>query len=127
MRDENVPDKETNDTQKILELERRKYYLERKNADLQTKLQERSPGQRFGPFLFLAAWFLILKFMENWMPFYISISTEDYIPILLVIIVLIVLEYLRDRKRQAVMEEMRSNRREADGLQREIDEIKKHM
>lgn len=125
MQNENNYDDNMEYKRKIMELERQQYYFERANSDLQTDLYERSMGKKYGPYLFLVAWFILLKFMENWMGYYVDISLQNYVPILFVFIVLLVLEYLRNRKRRDVLETIKLNCKKSNDLQREINKLKK--
>ncbi len=118
---------ENKNTEAILVLERQIYNYQRANAELQTGLGERSLMQKFGPYLLLFGWFLALEFMKNWMGFFVDITGVAYIPIVLVFVVLLVLEYRRDKRRQETMEQIKANRHRCDELRQQIETLRGRM
>lgn len=118
---------ENKNTEAILVLERQIYNYQRANAELQTGLGERSLRQRYGPYLFLVLWFLLLEFMRNWMGFYVEITGVAYIPIVLVFLILLVLEYRRGKKRRETMEQIKANRHRCDELRQQIETFRGRM
>lgn len=110
---------------KILELEKQIFRYKRANAQLQTGLGEESAIRKMIPYIILLMWFIALKFMENWMGYYLDISGQNYVPILIVFVILLIRRYLKDRKRQELREQIKANWQKCDKLQQEIDEIRR--
>ena len=71
--------------------------------------------------------FIAIQFMENWMGYYVDISGQDYVPLVIIFVILLIHRYLKDRKRQVLREQMKANRQKCDRLQQEIDEIRREM
>lgn len=114
-------------TEEILEREKKIFQYKRANAELQTRLGEESAIRKMIPYIILLMWFIALKFMENWMGYYVDISGQDYVPLLIIFVILLIHRYLKDRKRQVLREQMKANRQKCDKLQQEIDEIRRGM
>ena len=112
---------------KIMELEKQIFRYKRANAQLQTGLGEESAIRKMIPYIILLMWFIALKFMENWMGYYLDISGQNYVPILIVFVILLIRRYLKDRKRQELREQIKANWQKCDKLQQEIDEIRRGM
>lgn len=112
-------------TEEILELEKQIFRYKRANAQLQTGLGEESAIRKMIPYIILLMWFIALKFMENWMGYYLDISGQNYVPILIVFVILLIRRYLKDRKRQELREQIKANWQKCDKLQQEIDEIRR--
>lgn len=112
-------------TEEILELEKQIFRYKRANAQLQTGLGEESAIRKMIPYIILLMWFIALKFMENWMGYYLDISGQNYVPILIVFVILLIQRYLKDRKRQELREQIKANWQKCDKLQQEIDEIRR--
>lgn len=112
-------------TEEILELEKQIFRYKRANAQLQTGLGEESVIRKMIPYIILLMWFIALKFMENWMGYYLDISGQNYVPILIVFVILLIRRYLKDRKRQELREQIKANWQKCDKLQQEIDEIRR--
>ena len=93
---------------KIMELEKQIFRYKRANAQLQTGLGEESAIRKMIPYIILLMWFIALKFMENWMGYYLDISGQNYVPILIVFVILLIRRYLKDRKRQELREKMKA-------------------
>ena len=110
---------------KIMELEKQIFRYKRANAQLQTGLGEKSAIRKMIPYIILLMWFIALKFMENWMGYYLDISGQNYVPILIVFVILLIRRYLKDRKRQELREQIKANWQRCDKLQQEIDEIRR--
>ncbi len=110
---------------KIMELEKQIFRYKRANAQLQTGLGEESAIRKMIPYIILLMWFIALKFMENWMGYYLDISGQNYVPILIVFVILLIRRYLKDRKRQELREQIKANWQKCDKLQQEIDEIRR--
>lgn len=110
---------------KIMELEKQIFRYKRANAQLQTGLGEESAIRKMIPYIILLMWFIALKFMENWMGYYLDISRQNYVPILIVFVILLIWRYLKDRKRQELREQIKANWQKCDKLQQEIDEIRR--
>lgn len=110
---------------KIMELEKQIFRYKRANAQLQTGLGEESAIRKIIPYIILLMWFIALKFMENWMGYYLDISGQNYVPILIVFVILLIRRYLKDRKRQELREQIKANWQKCDKLQQEIDEIRR--
>lgn len=114
-------------TEEILEREKKIFQYKRANAELQTGLGEESAIRKIMPYIILLMGFIALQFMENWMGYYVDISGQDYVPLLIIFVILLIHRYLKDRKRQVLREQMKANRQKCDRLQREIDEIRREM
>ena len=114
-------------TEEILEREKKIFQYERANAELQTGLGEESAIRKIMPYIILLMGFIALQFMENWMGYYVDISGQDYVPLLIIFVILLIHRYLKDRKRQVLREQMKANRQKCDRLQQEIDEIRREM
>lgn len=110
---------------KIMELEKQIFRYKRANAQLQTGLGEESSIRKIIPYIILLMWFIALKFMENWMGYYLDISRQNYVPILIAFVILLIWRYLKDRKRQELREQIKANWQKCDKLQQEIDEIRR--
>ena len=110
---------------KIMELEKQIFRYKRANAQLQTGLWEESAIRKMIPYIILLMWFIALKFMENWMGYYLDISGQNCVPILIVFVILLIRRYLKDRKRQELREQIKANWQKCDKLQQEIDEIRR--
>lgn len=114
-------------TEEILEREKKIFQYKRANAELQTRLVEESAIRKIIPYIILLMGFIALQFMENWMGYYMDISGQDYVPLLIIFVILLIHRYLKDRKRQVLREQMKANRQKCDQLQQEIDEIRRKM
>lgn len=114
-------------TEEILEREKKIFQYKRANAELQTRLGEESAIRKIIPYIILLMGFIALQFMENWMGYYMDISGQDYVPLLIIFVILLIHRYLKDRKRQVLWEQMKANRQKCDKLQQEIDEIRRGM
>lgn len=114
-------------TEEILEREKKIFQYKRANAELQTRLGEESAIRKIIPYIILLMGFIALQFMENWMGYYMDISGQDYVPLLIIFVILLIHRYLKDRKRQVLREQMKANRQKCDRLQQEIDEIRREM
>lgn len=114
-------------TEEILEREKKIFQYKRANAELQTRLGEESAIRKIMPYIILLMGFIALQFMENWMGYYVDISGQDYVPLLIIFVILLIHRYLKDRKRQVLREQMKANRQKCDRLQQEIDEIRREM
>lgn len=114
-------------TEEILEREKKIFQYKRANAELQTRLGEESAIRKIIPYIILLMGFIALQFMENWMGYYMDISGQDYVPLLIIFVILLIHRYLKDRKRQVLREQMKANRQKCDQLQQEIDEIRREM
>lgn len=114
-------------TEEILEREKKIFQYKRANAELQTGLGEESAIRKIMPYITLLMSFIALQFMENWMGYYVDISGQDYVPLLIIFVILLIHRYLKDRKRQVLREQMKANRQKCDKLQQEIDEIRRGM
>lgn len=114
-------------TEEILEREKKIFQYKRANAELQTGLGEESVIRKIMPYIILLMGFIALQFMENWMGYYVDISGQDYVPLLIIFVILLIHRYLKDRKRQVLREQMKANRQKCDRLQQEIDEIRREM
>lgn len=114
-------------TEEILEREKKIFQYKRANAELQTGLGEESAIRKIMPYIILLMGFIALQFMENWMEYYVDISGQDYVPLLIIFVILLIHRYLKDRKRQVLREQMKANRQKCDRLQQEIDEIRREM
>lgn len=114
-------------TEEILEREKKIFQYKRVNAELQTRLGEESAIRKIIPYIILLMGFIALQFMENWMGYYVDISGQDYVPLLIIFVILLIHRYLKDRKRQVLREQMKANRQKCDKLQQEIDEIRRGM
>lgn len=114
-------------TEEILEREKKIFQYKRANAELQTRLGEESAIRKIIPYIILLMGFIALQFMENWMGYYVDISGQDYVPLLIIFVILLIHRYLKDRKRQVLREQMKANRQKCDRLQQEIDEIRREM
>lgn len=114
-------------TEEILEREKKIFQYKRANAELQTRLGEESAIRKIIPYIILLMGFIALQFMENWMGYYVDISGQDYVPLLIIFVILLIHRYLKDRKRQVLREQMKANRQKCDKLQQEIDEIRRGM
>ena len=114
-------------TEEILEREKKIFQYKRANAELQTGLGEESAIRKIMPYIILLMGFIALQFMENWMGYYVDISGQDYVPLLIIFVILLIHRYLKDRKRQVLREQMKANRQKCDRLQQEIDEIRREM
>ena len=112
-------------TEEMLELEKQIFRYKRANAQLQTGLGEESSIRKIIPYIILLMWFIALKFMENWMGYYLDISRQNYVPIPIVFVILLIWRYLKDRKRQELREQIKANWQKCDKLQQEIDEIRR--
>ena len=115
------------DTEKILQLEKKIFQYKRANAELQTGLAEESIIGRLLPYIILLMCFIALKFVENWLGYYVDVSRQDYVPLLIIFVILLICRYLKDKKRQELWEQMKANRQKCDKLQQEIDEIRRGM
>lgn len=114
-------------TEEILKREKKIFQYKRANAELQTGLGEESAIRKIMPYIILLMGFIALQFMENWMGYYVDISGQDYVPLLIIFVILLIHRYLKDRKRQVLREQMKANRQKCDRLQQEIDEIRREM
>lgn len=114
-------------TEEILKREKKIFQYKRANAELQTRLGEESAIRKIIPYIILLMGFIALQFMENWMGYYMDISGQDYVPLLIIFVILLIHRYLKDRKRQVLREQMKANRQKCDQLQQEIDEIRRKM
>lgn len=114
-------------TEEILEREKKIFQYKRANAELQTRLGEESAIREIIPYIILLMGIIALQFMENWMGYYMDISGQDYVPLLIIFVILLIHRYLKDRKRQVLREQMKANRQKCDQLQQEIDEIRREM
>lgn len=114
-------------TEEILKREKKIFQYKRANAELQTRLGEESAIRKIIPYIILLMGFIALQFMENWMGYYMDISGQDYVPLLIIFVILLIHRYLKDRKRQVLREQMKANRQKCDRLQQEIDEIRREM
>lgn len=114
-------------TEEILEREKKIFQYKRANAELQTGLGEESAIRKIIPYIILLMGFIALQFMENLMGYYVDISGQDYVPLLIIFVILLIHRYLKDRKRQVLREQMKANRQKCDRLQQEIDEIRREM
>lgn len=114
-------------TEEILEREKQIFQYKRANAELQTGLGEESIIKKIIPYIILLMCFIALQFMENWMGYYVDISGQDYVPLLIIFVILLVWRYLKERKRQELRKQMKANWQKCDRLQREIDEIRRRM
>ena len=114
-------------TEEILKREKKIFQYKRANAELQTRLGEESAIRKIMPYIILLMGFIALQFMENWMGYYVDISGQDYVPLLIIFVILLIHRYLKDRKRQVLREQMKANRQKCDKLQQEIDEIRRGM
>lgn len=114
-------------TEEILEREKKIFQYKRANAELQTRLGEESAIRKIIPYIILLMGFIAIQFMENWMGYYVDISGQDYVPLLIIFVILLIHRYLKDRKRQVLREQMKANRQKCDRLQQEIDEIRREM
>ena len=114
-------------TEEILEREKKIFQYKRANAELQTRLGEESAIRKIIPYIILLMGFIALQFMENWMGYYMDISGQDYVPLLIIFVILLIHRYLKDKKRQVLREQMKANRQKCDRLQQEIDEIRREM
>ena len=114
-------------TEEILKREKKIFQYKRANAELQTRLGEESAIRKIIPYIILLMGFIALQFMENWMGYYMDISGQDYVPLLIIFVILLIHRYLKDRKRQVLREQMKANRQNCDQLQQEIDEIRREM
>lgn len=114
-------------TEEILKREKKIFQYKRANAELQTRLGEESAIRKIIPHIILLMGFIALQFMENWMGYYMDISGQDYVPLLIIFVILLIHRYLKDRKRQVLREQMKANRQKCDQLQQEIDEIRREM
>lgn len=114
-------------TEEILEREKKIFQYKRANAELQTGLGEEPAIRKIMPYITLLMSFIALQFMENWMGYYVDISGQDYVPLLIIFVILLIHRYLKDRKRQVLREQMKANRQKCDKLQQEIDEIRRGM
>lgn len=114
-------------TEEILEREKKIFQYKRANAELQTRLGEESAIRKIIPYIILLMGFIALQFMENWMGYYVDISGQDYVPLLIIFVILLIHRYLKDRKRQVLREQMKANWQKCDKLQQEIDEIRRGM
>ncbi len=114
-------------TEEILKREKKIFQYKRANAELQTRLGEESAIRKIIPYIILLMGFIALQFMENWMGYYMDISGQDYVPLLIIFVILLIHRYLKDRKRQVLREQMKANRQKCDQLQQEIDEIRREM
>lgn len=56
-----------------------------------------------------------------------DVSRQDYVPLLIIFVILLIRRYLKDKKRQELREQMKANRQKCDKLQQEIDEIRRGM
>lgn len=61
------------------------------------------------------------------MGYYVDISGQDYVPLLIIFVILLIWRYLKDRKRQELREQIKANWQKCDKLQQEIDEIRRGM
>lgn len=111
--------------QELFALQKQIHYLQRVNSSLQTGLQERSLGRKYAPYLFLFGWFLVLEFIKNWMGNDYFISLSSFMPILILLVVFVVLDVRREKKRQSLREQIRVNKQRCDQLQREIEGLKR--
>lgn len=114
-------------TEEILEREKKIFQYKRANAELQTRLGEESAIRKIIPYIILLMGFIAIQFMENWMGYYVDISGQDYVPLMIIFVILLIHRYLKDRKRQVLREQMKANRQKCDRLQQEIDEIRREM
>ncbi len=114
-------------TEEILEREKKIFQYKRANAELQTRLGEESAIRKIIPYIILLMGFIAIQFMENWMGYYVDISGQDYVPLVIIFVILLIHRYLKDRKRQVLREQMKANRQKCDRLQQEIDEIRREM
>lgn len=114
-------------TEEILEREKKIFQYKRANAELQTRLGEESAIRKIIPYIILLMGFIALQFMENWMGYYVDISGQDYVPLLIIFVMLLIRRFLKDRKRQELREQIKVNRQKCDRLQQEIDEIRRGM
>lgn len=114
-------------TEEILEREKKIFQYKRANAELQMRLGEESAIRKIIPYIILLMGFIALQFMENWMGYYVDISGQDYVPLLIIFVILLIHRYLKDRKRQVLREQMKANWQKCDKLQQEIDEIRRGM
>ena len=114
-------------TEEILEREKKIFQYKRANAELQTGLGEESAIRKIIPYIILLMCFIALQFMENWMGYYVDISGQDYVPLLIIFVMLLIRRFLKDRKRQELREQIKVNRQKCDRLQQEIDEIRRGM
>lgn len=114
-------------TEEILEREKQIFQYKRANAELQTDLGEESIIKKIIPYIILLMCFIALQFMENWMGYYVDISGQDYVPLLIIFVILLVWRYLKERKRQELRRQMKANWQKCDKLQQEIDEIRRGM
>lgn len=114
-------------TEEILKREKKIFQYKRANAEIQTRLGEESAIRKIIPYIILLMGFIALQFMENWMGYYMDISGQDYVPLLIIFVILLIHRYLKDRKRQVLREQMKANRQKCDQLQQEIDEIRREM
>ena len=114
-------------TEEILEREKKIFQYKRANAELQTRLGEESAIRKIIPYIILLMGFIAIQFMENWMGYYVDISGQDYVPLVIIFVILLIHRYLKDRKRQVLREQMKANRQKCDRLQQEIDEIQREM
>ena len=101
--------------------------MRRANAELQTGLAEKSIIGRLLPDIILLMCFIALKFVENWLGYYVDVSRQDYVPLLIIFVILLICRYLKDKKRQELREQMKANRQKCDKMQQEIDEIRRGM
>ena len=114
-------------TEEILKREKKIFQYKRANAELQTRLGEESAIRKIIPYIILLMCFIALQFMENWMGYYVDISGQDYVPLLIIFVILLIWRYLKDRKRQELREQIKANWQKCDKLQQEIDEIRRGM
>lgn len=114
-------------TEEILEREKKIFQYKRANAELQTRLGEESAIRKIISYIILLMGFIAIQFMENWMGYYVDISGQDYVPLVIIFVILLIHRYLKDRKRQVLREQMKANRQKCDRLQQEIDEIRREM
>lgn len=114
-------------TEEILEREKKIFQYKRANAEIQTRLGEESAIRKIIPYIILLMGFIAIQFMENWMGYYVDISGQDYVPLVIIFVILLIHRYLKDRKRQVLREQMKANRQKCDRLQQEIDEIRREM
>ena len=110
-------------TEEILKREKKIFQYKRANAELQTRLGEESAIRKIIPYIILLMGFIALQFMENWMGYYMDISGQDYVPLLIIFVILLIHRYLKDRKRQVLREQMKANRQKCDQLQQEIEKL----
>ncbi len=67
----------------------------------------------------------MLEFIKNWMGNDYFISLSSFMPILILLVVFVVLDVRREKKRQSLREQIRVNKQRCDQLQREIEGLKR--